>query len=95
MMANLVAMIFVVLVMVLGIGACWVIAANGATSGTATDTFGNTPSADTVAQDAAASDLAVKSMPVLLIAFFIMVCVILVAAFVWLWKTGKTKASKY
>ena len=94
-MANLVAIIFVVMVMVLGIGACWVIAANGSATSTPTDTFGNTPPANTVTHNTASSGLAVASMPVLIIAFFIMICVILVAAVAWLWKTGTSKASKY
>lgn len=94
-MANLVAMIFVVLVLVLGIGACWAITASGSATTTPTDTFGNTPPTDTVAHNAASSGLAVASMPALFIAFFIMICVILVAAIAWLWKTGTSKASKY
>lgn len=95
MMANLVAMIFVVLVMVFGTGACWMIAASGSATKTPVDTFGDKPPADTISQNTASSSLAVASMPVLVIAFFIMVCVILVAAFAWLWKTGKSKASGY
>jgi len=94
-MANLIAMMFVVLVMVLGIGACWAIAASGAATTTPTDTFGDTPPADTTTQNTAASSLSVASMPILMIAFFVMVCVVLVSAFAWLWKTGKSKASKY
>ena len=94
-MANLIVMIFVVMVMVLGIGACWAIAASGSSSATPVDTFGAQPPADTVSQSDAASTLSVATMPVLVIAFFIMICVILVASFAWLWKTGKSKASKY
>jgi hypothetical protein len=94
-MANLIAGIFVIMVIVLGIGACWAIAASGAATPTPTDSFGDTPPAATVAQNAASSDLSVASMPILIIAFFIMICVVLVAAFSWLWKTGKSKASKY
>jgi hypothetical protein len=94
-MANLIALIFVVFVLVLGIGTCWAITANGAATATSTDTFGDHPSAQTIAQNNASSTTAVKTMPVLFIGFFIMICVILVAAFAWLWKTGKSKASKY
>ena len=94
-MANLVAMIFVVFVIVLGIGACWAITANGATTTAATDTFGNKPPAQAITQDNASSKLATSGMPILYIAFFIMICVILTAAMAWLWKTGKSKPSKY
>ena len=94
-MANIVALIFVIFVLVLGIGACWAIAASGSATNTPVDTFGDTPPADTVTQNEVSSGLAVASMPVLLIGFFVMICVVLVAAFAWLWKTGKSKASKY
>jgi disulfide bond formation protein DsbB len=94
-MANLVALIFVVLVLVLGIGACWAITANGAATTTSTDTFGDHPPTDTIHQNNASSGTAVKTMPVLLIGFFVMICVILVAGFAWLWGAGKSKASKY
>jgi phage-related minor tail protein len=94
-MGNMIALILVAFVIVLGIGACWAITANGAAAGTATDTFGNTPPADTIAHDGESSGLAVATMPVMLIAFFVLVCVILVAGFAWLWNTGKSKASRY
>lgn len=94
-MGNMIPLIFVIFVVVLGIGACWAIAASGAATDTPTDTFGNTPPADTVAQNQQSSGVAVATMPVLLIAFFIMVCVVLVAGFAWLWNTGKTKVSGY
>lgn len=95
MMANLIALIFVVLVIVLGIGTCYVIVANGASTTTSVDTFGDNPPADTVTQNEVSSSFAVASMPILFIGFFIMICVILVAAIAWLWKTGKSKASAY
>ena len=94
-MTNLVAMILVIFAIVIGIGACWAIAANGAVAPDSTDTFGDAPPADTVYQSAASSEIAVATMPVLAISFFIVICVILVASFAWLWKTGKSKASKY
>jgi len=94
-MGNVVALLFVAFVVVLGIGACWAITANGAATDTPTDTFGNTPPADTVAHNADSSGLAVATMPVLLVAFFIIVCVVLVAGFAWLWNTGKSKPSRY
>ena len=70
-MANLVAMIFVVMVIVLGIGACWAITASGSATPTSTDTFGNTPPADTIAHNSDSSGLAISAMPVVFIAFFI------------------------
>jgi uncharacterized membrane protein YqiK len=95
MMGNLIALIFVVLVIILGIGACWAITANGASTAPAQDTFGNKAPASAIQQGNESASLAVKTMLVLLIAFFIMVCVILVAGVAWFWKTGKSKASKY
>lgn len=94
-MGNVTALIFVVLVIVLGIGACWAITASGSSTTAPQDTFGDKPSASTIQQNNASANMAVKTMPVMFISFFIMVCVILVAAFAWLWKTGKSKASKY
>ena len=94
-MGNLVALIFVVMVIVLGIGACWVITASGASTPTTVDTFGDTPPATSMIQNNASAGVAVESMPVLFIGFCIMICVLLVAAFAWLWKAGRSKASKY
>lgn len=94
-MANLTALFFVVLVIVLGIGACWVITANSATMTTPTDTFGENPPSTTTDHNTASSELAVSSMPVVMVGFFVMVCVILVAVFAWLWKSGKSKPSRY
>jgi hypothetical protein len=94
-MGNLIALIFVMFVIVLGIGACWAITANGASAPVQTDTFGETPPADTMERNNESADLAVATMPVGLIAFIVMICVILVAAFAWLWKTGRSKPSKY
>lgn len=94
-MGNLLTLIFVVLVIVLGIGACWAITANGAATATTTDSFGDAPPAQSTTQSEAAGSTAVATMPVLLIGFFVMICVILVASFAWLWNTGKSKASKY
>jgi hypothetical protein len=95
MMANLVALIFVIMVLVLGIGACWAITANGAATTAPTDTFGHRASNETIQQNNASTSVAVETMPVLFIGFFVLICVVLVAAFAWLWKTGKSKASKY
>ena len=95
MMANLIALIFVVMVIVLGIGASWAIVANGSANTAPTDTFGNKPPAAAMNQDNASAKMAVATMPLMYIAFFIMICVVLVAAMAWLWKTGKSKASKY
>lgn len=94
-MGNLIALILVVLVIVMGIGAVFAITANGAATTPATDTFGDTASPDTIAHNNQSSGLAVASMPVMFIVFFIMICVVLVAAVVWLWKTGKSKSSGY
>ena len=94
-MANLVALLFVVFAVVLGIGACWVIAANGAAHPVVNDTFGNAPSAEIQEHNAGSTGIAVSTMPVLYICFFVLVGVVLVAGFAWLWKTGKSKASKY
>lgn len=95
-MGNLIALIFVVLVLVLGIGACWAITANGASMAPTTDTFGNMASNQSLDQDNASARVAVQTMPLAsYIAFFVMICVILAAAVAWFWKTGKSKASKY
>lgn len=94
-MVNLVALIFVVMVMVLGIGACWVIAGSGSATAAPTDTFGDKPPADTQDQNTASSNVAVATMPIMYIGFFIMICIVLVAGFAWLWKSGKSGASKY
>lgn len=94
-MGNVAALLLVVMVIVIGIGACWAITANGAATGTATDTFGNAPSAEVQAHNTDSSGVAIATMPILLIAFFIMICVVLVAAFAWLWNTGKSKAGGY
>lgn len=94
-MANLIALLFVAFVIVIGIGSCWVITASGSATPVATDTFGNTPSSTAMIQDNQSSGMAVAAMPTLFISFFVMVCVILCAGMVWLWKTGKTKVSGY
>jgi hypothetical protein len=94
-MGNLTALIFVVMVLVLGIGACWAITANGASTTPPTDTFGNRASNQTIDQNNASAHLSVQTMPIVFIAFFIMICVVLVAGVAWLWKSGKSKASKY
>jgi hypothetical protein len=92
---NLLAMFLVVLIIVLGLGACWAITAQGSATGPVTDSFGNTPPASTMTQDNKSVALAVATMPIGLIPFIIAICAILVIAFIWFWKTGHTKASKY
>ena len=93
---NLLAMLMVVFIIVLGIGAVWAITANGAATGSAiADSFGNTPPNNTIIQDNKSAALAVAVMPVAGFAFIIAVCVVLVIAFVWMWKTGKDTKGKY
>ena len=94
-MGNLISLLFVVLVMVLAIGAVYAITASGSAMDAPTDTFGNTAPAQTVAQNENSSNIAVQTLPVIFIAFFIMICVVLAAGFAWFWKTGKSKASSY
>ena len=94
-MANLVALIFVILVVVIGIGSVFAITANGAATTPAKDTFGNTAPISVIQHNNESSNLAVKTTPTIFIVFFVMICVVLVAAIAWLWKTGKTKPSGY
>ena len=94
-MGNLIALILVIMVIVLGVGACWAITANGAATASASDSFGNTAPVSTINQNEQSSSVAVGTMSVLLIPFIILICVLLVSGFAWLWATGKSKASKY
>lgn len=94
-MGNLLTLIFVILVIVLGIGACFAIVASGSATPAPTDTYGDKAPDSVLQQNNQSAHVAVSTMPIIFIAFFIMVCVVLVAAFAWLWKTGKSKASKY
>jgi hypothetical protein len=89
------AMILVVLIIVMGIGAAWAITAQGAATTPIQDSFGNTATANVINQTNQSAGLAVATMPVVYIAFIIVVCVVLVVAFVWLWNTGKNKKGKY
>ena len=89
------AMIFVIFIIVLGLGACWAITAQGASAGPITDSFGNRPPNATIEQDNASSSFAVATMPVMYMAFFIAVCVVLVISLVWLWKNGHYQKGKY
>jgi len=91
-MSSPLAMILVVFIIVLGIGACWAITGQGASTGPVQDSFGNTQISNQSNESAA---LAVATMPVMYMAFIIAICVVLVIAFAWMWKTGKTKPSKY
>ena len=91
-MVNLLGLIFVALVVVFGIGSCWMIAANGNSQASATDSFGNQAPATDIVQQAGASKFATSTMPVLPIVFIIIVCAIIAAAIMWLWKTGTVKS---
>jgi hypothetical protein len=93
-MANLLGIIFVVFVIGFGVTACWAITANGAAHQTTTDSFGNTPPDQAVIQDNQSSNMATATMPILPVVFVIMVCVVIVSAAAWLWKTGGGKSSK-
>ncbi len=85
------AMIFVVFVIVLGIGACWGITAQGSATDPLQDSFGDSPADTIVQQDSKLAGLAVTTMPVSSIAFLISICVVLAIAFVWFWKNGHPK----
>jgi hypothetical protein len=89
------AMIFVVLVIILGIGSVWAITARGASAGPITDSFGNTQNASIIAQNNQTAGIAVSTMPIIYLAFIIAVCVVIVIGLVWLWNTGKSKSGKY
>lgn len=90
------AMLLVVFVIVLGIGSAWVITANASANGSQVmDSFGQLPPNNTIVQDNRSAALAVAVMPLGLMAFIIAVCVVLVIAFVWMWKTGKDTKGKY
>ena len=93
---NLLAMLLVVFIIVIGIGATWALTANGAATGSVVmDSFGNTPPNNTIIQDNKSAALAVAVMPVAGFAFIIAVCVVLVIAFVWLWNNGRNTKGKY
>ncbi|MCK9591365.1 MAG: hypothetical protein M0Q91_05080 [Methanoregula sp.] len=89
------AMLLVVFIIVLGIGAAWAITANGAATGPVMDSFGNAPPNNTIEQDNASAALAVSTMAVLPVVFIIGVCVVLVIAVAWLWKSGHSSKGKY
>ena len=91
---SIVAMFFVVLVIVIGIGAAWAITAHGAATPVVNDSFGNGPGNQATMQDTNSTALATATMPVTYIGFFIAICVILVMAFVWMW-TNPHKKAKY
>ena len=94
---NLLAMLMVVFLIVLGIGAVWAITANGAATGSAiSDSFGQMPPNNTIIQNNKSAALAVAvTYPILPFVFIIAVCVVVVIAFVWMWKTGKDTKGKY
>ena len=94
-MVNLLALILLAFVVVLGIGACWAITANGAATGPMTDSFGNAPPAEISQHNGQSSAVAIATMPAAYIGFFVIICIVIAAAFAWLWKTGRSKPSKY
>ena len=94
-MSGPLAMLLVVLVIVLGIGAVWAITGQGAATAPIQDSFGNTPSPEVINQTSESASLAVATMPVVYMAFIIAICVVLVISLVWLWRTGKVKGGKY
>jgi hypothetical protein len=90
------AMLMVVLIIVLGIGAAWAITANGAATGSAvSDSFGQMPPNNTMIQNNKSAALAVSLMPIGTFAFIIAVCVVLVIAIVWFWNNGRNTKGKY
>lgn len=89
------AMILVVLVIVLDIGAIWAITGQKASTAPMQDSFGNTQPAPIINQTGESAGFAVATMPIIYMAFIIAVCVVLVASFAWLWRTGKSKPNKY
>lgn len=90
------AMLLVIFIIVLGIGAAWAITANASANGSAVmDSFGNLPPNSTIQQDNKSAALAVAVMPLGLMAFIIAVCVVLVIVFAWMWKTSKDTKGKY
>lgn len=89
------AMIFVVFVIVLGVGSVWAITAQGASTGPVSDSFGNTPPNNSIIQDNQSAGIAVATMPLGIMAFFIAICAVIAIGAVWLWNTGKGKSGKY
>jgi hypothetical protein len=94
-MSGPLAMILVVMVIVIGIGSVWAITGQGASTAPVQDSFGNTQSPAVINQANTSGSLAVATMPIIYMAFIIAVCVVLVIAFVWLWRSGKSKPGKY
>jgi hypothetical protein len=93
-MANLLALIFVVFIIGFGVTACWAITANGAAHQTTMDSFGDQPPAASIAQDNQSAGVATSTMPILSVIFIIGVCVVIVSAVAWLWKSGGGKSGK-
>lgn len=89
------AMILVVFVIVIGIGAAWAITGQGAATAPIQDSFGNTQNANVTNQTAVSAHVAVSTMPLMTMAFIIAICVVLVIVFVWLWNSGHYKQKKY
>jgi hypothetical protein len=97
-MVNIAALFTVGFIIVLGIVSVFAITAHGEISGTAqTDTFGDTPSATSMAVNNGTADLAVQSSSMMgYIAFLLIVCVVVISASVWLWNQRRTgKKSGY
>lgn len=92
-MVNLAALFAVGFVIVLGILSVFAIGAHGEVAGTAQkDTFGNTPSAQAMTINNDTATLAIKSTSTIpYVAFLLVVCVLVISAFVWLWNQRKTR----
>jgi hypothetical protein len=94
-MSALTSTIFVILVIVLGIGGIWIITAHGASTPAIKDSYGNTADANTIHQNNESGSLAIATMPLAMMPFIIVICIVLVIAVAWLWRTGTTKGKKY
>ena len=94
-MTNVLTGIFVLMVIVLGFGAVWMITMNGSTSASVEDSFGNTPSPEQVQASDQAAGLAVQSNGIIPAAFFLSLLVVIAAAFMWFGKSGPNRSSKY
>ncbi len=89
------AMILVIFVIVLGIGACWAITGQAASTGPVEDTFGENQNPEIIEQANGTAGVAIETMPLVYLPFAVGVCAVLVIAFAWLWKTGRSKPEKY
>lgn len=88
-MPSVAAMIFVIMIVVLGIGSCWAITAQGAANGPQVDTFNNSVNATYLSHVTTISTpFGISSMVVTYIPFFLAVLVLISMVFAWLWKAG-------